>query len=200
MLLIEYISEWSCEIIAIWILRDNLTFLGSYHYKAKGTFPSDILFHNCSFWLKKGTFSKMLNRLKLNPDTTLIFHLYLNVITTCWYAIKGGECLVVRYLEKGWGRNFLENKYSVNIWLYWLSQLYLIWEYCGDVYSLPQRPFKFLFLLMLQYSMIFYLILCQTLNKFSRANSLIIKSITRSVIFVSIGKNQRCKICLLMIF
>ena len=42
--------------------------------------------------------------------------------------------------------------------------------------------------------------LCQTLNTFSWANSLTIKSITRSVIFVSIGKNERCKIRLLLIF
>ena len=48
--------------------------------------------------------------------------------------------------------------------------------------------------------MIFYLNLCQTLNKFSWANSVITKSITRSAIFASIGKNERCKICLLLIF
>ena len=48
--------------------------------------------------------------------------------------------------------------------------------------------------------MIFYLNLCQTLNKFSWADSLIIKSIIRSVIFVSIAINERCKIRLLLIF
>ena len=48
--------------------------------------------------------------------------------------------------------------------------------------------------------MIFYLNLFQTLKKFSWANILMIKNITRIFIFVSVGKNGRCKIRLFSVY
>ena len=92
-----------------WILRDNLWTVTI--IKQKGHFCQIFCCKIAPFDQKVGTFSRMLNSLKLSPDTTLIFHLFQTylyyiklllgniwMIATCWYAIKGEECVVVRNL------------------------------------------------------------------------------------------------------